>query len=79
MYEFVTGPLAWLAFIVFFVGNVVKLVLYVRGLDWKLDRVTYSVNTSYGVRGALRSIAFWLVPSAPRATATTRGSPWRCS
>ena len=62
MYEFVTGPLAWLAFIVFFVGNVVKLVLYVRGLDWKLDRVTYSVNTSYGVRGALRSIAFWLMP-----------------
>ena len=62
MYEFVTGPLAWLAFIVFFVGNVVKLVLYVRGLDWKLDRVTYSVNTAYGVRGALRSIAFWLVP-----------------
>ena len=33
MYEFVTGPLAWLAFIVFFVGIVVKLVLYVRGLD----------------------------------------------
>jgi nitrate reductase gamma subunit len=62
MYEFVTGPLAWLAFIVFFVGNVVKLVLYVRGLDWKLDRVTYSVNTAYGVRGALRSIAFWLMP-----------------
>lgn len=62
MYEFVTGPLAWLAFIVFFVGIVVKLVLYVRGLDWKLDRVTYSVNTSYGVRGALRSIGFWLMP-----------------
>ncbi|MCK7506127.1 MAG: hypothetical protein MZV70_19970 [Desulfobacterales bacterium] len=26
-------------------------MLYVRGLDWKLDRVTYSVNTSYGVQG----------------------------
>ena len=51
MYEFVTGPLAWLAFAVFFVGIVVRLVMYVRGLDWKLDRVTYSVNTSYGVRG----------------------------
>jgi nitrate reductase gamma subunit len=62
MYEFVTGPLAWLAFAVFFVGNIVRLVLYVRGLDWKLDRVTYSVNTSYGVRGAVRSILFWLMP-----------------
>jgi nitrate reductase gamma subunit len=62
MYEFVTGPLAWLAFAVFFVGIIVRLVLYVRGLDWKLDRVTYSVNTSYGVRGAVRSVAFWLLP-----------------
>jgi len=24
MYEFVTGPLAWLAFAVFFVGNIVR-------------------------------------------------------
>jgi nitrate reductase gamma subunit len=62
MYEFVTGPLAWLAFTVFFVGIVVRLVMYVRGLDWKLDRVTYSVNTAYGVRGAVRSILFWLTP-----------------
>jgi nitrate reductase gamma subunit len=62
MYEFVTGPLAWLAFAVFFIGIIVRLVLYVRGLDWKLDRVTYAVNTSYGVRGAVRSILFWLVP-----------------
>jgi nitrate reductase gamma subunit len=62
MYEFVTGPLAWLAFAVFFIGILVRLALYVRGLDWKLDRVTYSVNTSYGVRGAVRSILFWLLP-----------------
>lgn len=62
MYELVTGPLAWLAFAVFFVGIIVRLVMYVRGLDWKLDRVTYSVHTSYGVRGALRSVAFWLTP-----------------
>ncbi len=62
MYEFVTGPLAWLAFAVFVIGIIVRLVLYVRGLDWKLDRVTYSVNTAYGVRGAVRSILFWLVP-----------------
>ena len=34
MYEFVTGPLAWLAFGIFFIGIIVRLVLYVRGLDW---------------------------------------------
>jgi len=62
MYELVTGPLAWLAFAVFFVGIVVRLVMYIRGLDWKLDRVTYSVNTAHGVRGAVRSIVFWLTP-----------------
>ncbi|MFZ5562612.1 MAG: sulfate respiration complex protein HmcE [Thermodesulfobacteriota bacterium] len=62
MYDLVTGPLAWLAFTVFFVGLAVRLVRYIRGLDWQKDRVTYRVNTSYGVKGALRSIVFWLVP-----------------
>jgi nitrate reductase gamma subunit len=41
MYEFVTGPLAWLAFAVFFIGIIVRVVLYIRGLDWQADRVTY--------------------------------------
>jgi nitrate reductase gamma subunit len=62
MYDFVTGPLAWLAFIVFFVGVITRVVLYIRGLDWKLDRVTYSVNVSYGVKGAVRSILQWIFP-----------------
>ncbi|MCX5881169.1 MAG: hypothetical protein NTU74_05030 [Deltaproteobacteria bacterium] len=62
MYDFVTGPLAWLAFLVFFVGVFVRVVQYIRGLDWKLDRVTYTVNVSYGIKGALRSIFFWLFP-----------------
>ena len=73
MYEFVTGPLAWLAFLVFFIGIIVRLVLYVRGLDWKLDRVTYSVNTSFGVKGAVRSILFWLTPFG---THSWRDNPW---
>lgn len=62
MYEFVTGPLAWVAFTVFFVGLFWRLVWYVRGLDWQLDRVTYGRNTAYGIRGALRSIVRWLIP-----------------
>ncbi|MBV5268319.1 MAG: hypothetical protein JZU67_07480, partial [Burkholderiaceae bacterium] len=67
MYDFVTGPLAWLAFLVFFVGIVVRVGQYIRGLDWKLDRVTYTVNVSYGIKGALRSIFFWLFPFGTRS------------
>jgi nitrate reductase gamma subunit len=62
MYEFVTGPLAWIAFLTFFFGLIWRLVWYVRGLNWQADRVTYTHNVSYGIRGALRSIGFWLLP-----------------
>ncbi|MCB2145495.1 MAG: hypothetical protein KQI81_03410 [Deltaproteobacteria bacterium] len=62
MYELVTGPLAWLAFGIFFIGLLYRLVWYIRGLNWQMDRVTYSKNVAYGIRGALRSIFFWLVP-----------------
>jgi len=62
MYEFVTGPLAWLTFIIFFGGLIWRFVWYVRGLNWQADRVSYTQYTSYGVRGALRSIVSWLVP-----------------
>ena len=67
MYDFVTGPLAWLSFAVFFFGILIRTIGYIRGLDWKLDRVTYSKNVSYGIRGALLSIVFWLFPFATRS------------
>lgn len=67
MYQFVTGPLAWLSFGIFFIGIIVRAVLYIKGLDWKMDRVTYSVNISYGIKGALRSVFFWLIPFGTRS------------
>jgi len=67
MYDFVTGPLAWLAFLIFFFGIIIRTIRYIRGLDWKLDRVTYSKNIAYGIRGALRSILFWLFPFGTRS------------
>ena len=73
MYELVTGPLVWLSFAVFFIGLTIRAVTYVKGLDWKLDRVTYSVNTSFGVRGAVRSILYWLLPFGTRSW---RNNPW---
>lgn len=62
MYEFVTGPLAWIAFLVFFFGLLWRFVWYVRGLSWQGDRVAYTAHASYGVRGAVRSIVRWLIP-----------------
>ena len=73
MYEFVTGPMAWISFTIFFIGLIARIVWYIRGLDWKLDRVTYGVNTSFGVKGAIRSILFWLFPYA---THSWRNNPW---
>jgi len=62
MYTFVTGPLAWLAFGIFFIGLIVRIVLYMKGLNWKMDRVSYRVNTVYGIKGAIRSVVSWLIP-----------------
>lgn len=62
MYEFVAGPLALLAFIVFFVGIIVRTVMYVRGLSWQMDRVAYREHMSFGIKGAARSIIYWMLP-----------------
>ncbi len=62
MYAFVTGPLAWLTFIIFFTGITYRAVWYFRGLNWQLDRVAYKEHMSHGIKGALRSIVFWLIP-----------------
>ena len=67
MYQFVTGPLLWLSFGIFFVGMIVRIVRYIGGLNWQMDRVTYTVNVSYGIKGALRSIFFWLFPFGTRS------------
>lgn len=62
MYQFVTGPLAWLSFGIFFIGVIARAVLYIKGLNWQLDRVAYQPHLRHGLRGAARSIFFWLVP-----------------
>jgi len=62
MYDILTGPLLWLSFGIFIVGLIVRFILYIKGLNWQMDRVTYTINTSYGIKGALRSIFFWLIP-----------------
>jgi nitrate reductase gamma subunit len=62
MYAFVTGPLAWLSFGIFFVGILVRIVTYIRGLNWQMDRVAYQAFPAAGIRGAVRSVFYWLLP-----------------
>jgi len=61
MYEFVRGPLVWVAFVVFFGGCLYRLVSTLRLA--KKDKVVYAyMSPRYG----LRSILHWIVPFASR-------------
>lgn len=66
MYQFVTGPLLWLTFTIFFIGCAVRIIRYIKGLNWQADRVAYTEHFSFGIKGAIRSIFFWLLPFATR-------------
>jgi nitrate reductase gamma subunit len=67
MYQFVTGPLLWLSFGIFFVGCIVRIIKYIKGLNWQMDRVAYRPHFSYGMKGAIRSIGLWMLPFATRS------------
>jgi nitrate reductase gamma subunit len=66
IYVFLTGPLFWASLVVCLIGLAVRVILYIRGLDWQLDRVAYRAHPKLGAIGALRSIGFWLVPFGSR-------------
>ena len=66
MYQLVTGPLLWLSFAIFIIGCIVRIVRYAKGLNWQADRVAYTVHFAYGIKGAVRSIVFWLLPFGTR-------------
>ncbi len=62
MIDFLTGPMLWFSLAVCFGGLLVRVILYIKGLDWKLDRVAYKPHMGRGLCGALRSIRCWLTP-----------------
>ncbi len=66
MYKFITGPLVWISFLIFFIGLFVRIFLYIKGLDWRKDRVAYTEYPFYGIKGAFSSIFFWLIPFGTR-------------
>lgn len=63
MYEFVTGPLAWISFLIFFIGMIVKVVSLVR-LAQEKDRVVFN---HFDAGWSLKSIIFWLIPFGSRS------------
>jgi nitrate reductase gamma subunit len=58
MYEFLTGPALWIAFVVFFGGLLIR-VAYLFGLSKERDRVFYN---HLDLGWALRSIGHWIIP-----------------
>lgn len=59
MYEFVSGPLVWLAFFIFFGGCAYRLIWMFSAA--RKDRVVYPyMNLKFG----LRSVMHWIVPFA---------------
>ena len=67
MYAFLTGPMLWLSFAICILGCAWRAYMYVKGLSWQLDRVSYGYNTDLAVKGALKSIFHWLVPYGSRS------------
>ena len=63
MYEFVSGPLVWIAFIGFLGGLLYRLITMAR-----LARRDKVVLPTFDVRYGLRSLLHWIVPFAGRKT-----------
>ena len=61
MYEFVRGPLVWIAFIGFFAGVLYRIVS--RGMLARKDKV---VLPTYSGKHGLRSVLHWVLPFGSR-------------
>jgi Nitrate reductase gamma subunit len=59
---FLTGPGLVISLSVFFIGLITRLVLYFKGLNWRLERVAYRPHMARGMQGGLYSIGRWLIP-----------------
>ncbi|PIP37660.1 MAG: hypothetical protein COX19_16095 [Desulfobacterales bacterium CG23_combo_of_CG06-09_8_20_14_all_51_8] len=70
MYDLLTGPGLKLSIGICLIGLIIRGVLYIKGLHWQLDRVAYTAHLKAGIRGALRSIFFWILPFGARGWRT---------
>lgn len=59
MYEFVSGPLVWIAFVGFFAGSLYKIVA--MAILARKDRVVYA---TFDAKHGARSLLHWVIPFA---------------
>lgn len=67
MQSFLAGPGLVISLLVFAAGMAWRIVWYIRGLDWRLDRVAYRPHMKQGLKGAVQSALAWLVPFGTRS------------
>ncbi len=70
LYNFLIGPMLWVSISVCLIGLILRAVLYIKGLNWQLDRVAYTAHPKAGIKGAVRSIFYWLIPFGTRSWRT---------
>ena len=70
MLELLSGTLFKISLLIFTVGLIYRLVQYVRGLDWRLERVAYAHMGKAGVIGAIWSVLTWILPFGTRGWRT---------
>ncbi len=67
MQNFLAGPGLVISLLVFVIGMAWRVIWYIRGLDWRLDRVAYRPFMKQGLKGAVQSALAWLVPYGTRS------------
>lgn len=70
MIPLLTGPILYICLLIFVVGMTARLVLYFRGLNWRLERIAYKAQWQRGLPGALSSIFKWLIPGGTQGWRT---------
>lgn len=67
MQNFLAGPGLVISLVIFGCGMAWRVVQYLRGLDWRLDRVAYRPHMKRGLKGAVHSALAWLLPYGTHA------------
>ena len=61
---FIMGPMVWIAFLIFILGLIFKIVMIIKDVNAR-ESYVYSYLT---LKHSLRSIAAWLIPFFPQST-----------
>lgn len=60
IYDFVTGPLSWIAWAVFVIGGLAKIIMLIKEAGKKDKTSVYYIKAGYGFKSIIR----WLTPFA---------------